>query len=167
MSPTETAKVCALIAARCPQQRFEPGTTEAWYSDLQAVAFTDAVAAAKRCTAARPFVSLSELLAMVRVIGNERANAASTRELEAVRGTGVPLPRELFAVPDDKPKVVTDPTALDHREAMRHLCKFCRAKPGQRCTVNGKDRATPHPLRGKPDQDTNPTGQKSQPASAS
>jgi hypothetical protein len=39
MSPTETAKVCALIAARCPQQRFEPGTTEAWYSDLQAVAF--------------------------------------------------------------------------------------------------------------------------------
>lgn len=158
MTPTEVTKLCALLAARCPQQRFEDGTPDAWHADLKDVPLADATEAVRRVTTRQPFCALSDLLTEIRALRNERATARHheqlAAELDQLRGSGQPMPTELrdqmtdaFAVPKMRPH--PQPDAADRAAALTVACPWCGVGPQRGCEsqVDRRLMPVPHPSR--------------------
>lgn len=98
MNIDETTRLCKLIAAACPAQKFEAETPAIWTGFLEGIRLADALAAIKRLGGQMPFIGPSEINAEVRRIRAERLAVdlpapnvdpddvlAWTRELAAIR----------------------------------------------------------------------------------
>ena len=76
MSPEDAVKLCRYVKACCPQQAIDELTPLAWADHLADVPYADAKAAAKEITARQPFVTIAEILAIVRRIRAKRITEA-------------------------------------------------------------------------------------------
>lgn len=72
MSPEDAVKLCRYVKACCPQQAIDELTPLAWADHLEHVPYDDAKAAAKEITAKQPFVTIAEILTIVRRIRASR-----------------------------------------------------------------------------------------------
>jgi hypothetical protein len=72
MTPEEAVMLCRYVKACCPQQAIDEHTPLAWADHLADVPYEDAKAAAKQITAAQPFVTIAEILTIVRQIRRKR-----------------------------------------------------------------------------------------------
>lgn len=72
MNPQEALTLTRMVAAICPQQRFDEFTPDAWGSLLEDVRFEDAQAAVKNLGRQQVFIAPSEILTEVRRIRNRR-----------------------------------------------------------------------------------------------
>jgi hypothetical protein len=72
MTPEDAVKLCRYVKACCPQQAIDELTPLAWADHLEHVPYDDAKAAAKEITAKQPFVTIAEILQIVRRIRSSR-----------------------------------------------------------------------------------------------
>jgi hypothetical protein len=72
----ECVHLMAFIASRLPAQKAEDATADSWYMDLKNVELMVAIEAVRSITARQNFLSLAELLAELKAIGNERRQQA-------------------------------------------------------------------------------------------
>jgi hypothetical protein len=76
VSPEDSVRLCRYVKACCPQQAIDELTPLAWADHLADVPYEDAKAAAKEITAKQPFVTIAEILAIVRRIRTKRITEA-------------------------------------------------------------------------------------------
>lgn len=76
MSPEDAVRLCRYVKACCPQQAIDELTPLAWADHLADVPYEDAKAAAKEITSKQPFVTIAEVLAVVRRIRAKRITEA-------------------------------------------------------------------------------------------
>ncbi|WP_243061179.1 hypothetical protein [Nocardioides sp. SR21] len=76
MTPEDAVRLCRYVKACCPQQAIDELTPLAWADHLADVPYEDAKAAAKEITARQPFVTIAEILAIVRRIRAKRITEA-------------------------------------------------------------------------------------------
>lgn len=58
--------LCRYVRACCPQQAIDQYTPDAWADHLEHIPYEDAKAAVKEITAKQPFVTIAEVLAIVK-----------------------------------------------------------------------------------------------------
>jgi hypothetical protein len=68
----DAVKLCRYVKACCPQQAIDELTPLAWADHLEHVSYDDAKAAAKEITAKQPFVTIAEVLVVVKRIRASR-----------------------------------------------------------------------------------------------
>jgi hypothetical protein len=68
----DAVKLCRYVKACCPQQAIDELTPLAWADHLEHVSYDDAKAAAKEITAKQPFVTIAEVLTIVKRIRASR-----------------------------------------------------------------------------------------------
>ena len=72
MNAQESAMLCRYVKACCPQQAIDEHTPLAWAAHLAGVQYADAYEAAKQITSKQAFVTIAEVLAVVRQIRAKR-----------------------------------------------------------------------------------------------
>jgi hypothetical protein len=72
MNEAEALKLCRYVKACCPQQAIDEFTPLAWADHLANVPYEDAKTACKQITAAQPFVTIAEVLKIVKQIRTKR-----------------------------------------------------------------------------------------------
>lgn len=72
MNREEAIMLCRYVKACCPQQAIDQYTPDAWADHLEAVPYEDAKAAVKEITAKQPFVTVAEVLTIVKRIRAKR-----------------------------------------------------------------------------------------------
>ena len=72
MNRDEALGLCRYVKACCPQQAIDEYTPDAWADHLADYPYADAKQAARTLTAKQPFVTIAELLAVVRHIRDKR-----------------------------------------------------------------------------------------------
>lgn len=76
MNAEEAAALCRYVKACCPQQAIDEWTPIAWADHLADYPYADAKEAAKRITAKQPFVTIAEVLEVVKRIRSKRIHDA-------------------------------------------------------------------------------------------
>ncbi|MFD7409558.1 hypothetical protein ACFV7R_44710 [Streptomyces sp. NPDC059866] len=157
MTPTETARLVALVTAMCPSTHPEETTAQAWHLLLADLDATDAWTAVIRLGRQRHHIAAADIRAEVRAIRNERLARAPL----PLPDTDPDDPRryraELLAIvdaiasgrridrapvtPADPPPRRSDPkhnvnSKRDLRtRSLRVPCPWCGAAPGGPCVV--------------------------------
>lgn len=72
MNRDEALALCRYVKACCPQQAIDEYTPDAWADRLADYPYADAKQAARTLTAKQPFVTIAELLAVIRQIRDKR-----------------------------------------------------------------------------------------------
>lgn len=76
MTPEETQRLCRLIAALCPSQRFDDATPAVWQHVLSGMAFSDATAAVRGLARSFRYIAPLDLISAVRRQRDGRLAAA-------------------------------------------------------------------------------------------
>lgn len=76
MNATEAVKLTRIVKALCPQQTIDTFTPDAWHDVLRSYDFDACKEAASTVASRQPFVSPSEIIAVVKAARRDRLNGA-------------------------------------------------------------------------------------------
>lgn len=82
MTPTECVRLCKIVRAVAPAQKFEPETPDAWFPILAPFPLDEMLAAVAVVGQERPFIAPADLVQQVRKARREAA-AVRRAEIEA------------------------------------------------------------------------------------